>query len=342
VYMRYPTFQDEDPRYIYAVGRVRALETRLLSRPRIDRLLDTATAEDLLKSLSDTDYGPHLAHIRGPDEYEKLLSAELSRAMGDFTNLCMDPPLISIFRAPYDFHNAKVLAKWAITETDFSSVLSDRGSVQPDELKRLVDEDRLDRLPLWMKGAVEEALTAYYPRKDPRRIDMAVDRCWYRYLLEQASLVPNQFLLCLFRMKIDLTNVQTLLRIRWLEEDKALLRDGLIPGGYLGVNSYIELLEEPVERLAQAFYPTPYSVVVEPGIHYLLERNSFVRLEKLCDDLLMGFIARTKLATMSPNPVIAYILAKQNEINILRMVFVGKLNGIPSDTIRERLPMVVI
>jgi len=123
---------------------------------------------------------------------------------------------------------------------------------------------------------------------------------------------------------------------------QALLRDGLIPGGYLGVNSYIELLEEPVERLAQAFYPTPYSVVVEPGIHYLLERNSFVRLEKLCDDLLMGFIARTKLATMSPNPVIAYILAKQNEINILRMVFVGKLNGIPSDTIRERLPMVVI
>ena len=40
---------------------------------------------------------------------------------------------------------------------------------------------------------------------------------------------------------------------------------------------------------------------------------------------------------LGPEPVIAYLLAKENEIKIIRIIMVGKINRLPTEEIRERL-----
>ena len=60
-------------------------------------------------------------------------------------------------------------------------------------------------------------------------------------------------------------------------------------------------------------------------------------LEKLCDNFLMSYIAEAKYITYGIEPLVAHIAAKENEIRTVRIILAGKLAGIPTGQIRERV-----
>ena len=63
----------KDTDYLYASSRIRALERTLLTKERIDQMLDARTPEDSLKVLQEEcEYG--LKHDYSIDQYEELLS----------------------------------------------------------------------------------------------------------------------------------------------------------------------------------------------------------------------------------------------------------------------------
>jgi len=51
----------------------------------------------------------------------------------------------------------------------------------------------------------------------------------------------------------------------------------------------------------------------------------------------MSFIKNAKRINFGPEPIIAYIIAKETEIKIIRIILAGKLNKVDSNIIRERL-----
>jgi V/A-type H+-transporting ATPase subunit C len=121
-------------------------------------------------------------------------------------------------------------------------------------------------------------------------------------------------------------------------EEGDVVRLGLLEGGWRSQGWYTELVDEPWETLPQRFYATPYSALVEEGYEYLVNERSFRKLEKLCDDFLTKATRATRYVHFGVEPLVAYFLAKMNELKILRLLFVGKLHGIEPDTIKERLP----
>jgi V/A-type H+-transporting ATPase subunit C len=56
----------------------------------------------------------------------------------------------------------------------------------------------------------------------------------------------------------------------------------------------------------------------------------------------MKLIRDAKYVTFGPEPILAYIYAKESEIKNLRIIMVGKINNIPSEVIRERLREVYV
>jgi V/A-type H+-transporting ATPase subunit C len=51
----------------------------------------------------------------------------------------------------------------------------------------------------------------------------------------------------------------------------------------------------------------------------------------------MDFIKKAKQVSFGVEPLIGYIIAKETEIKIIRIIMVGKLNNIAPNIIRERL-----
>ena len=64
-----------DVRYADASGRIRALETTLLGRQRLERLAEAADIDEVLRLLSDTSYAAHLDELEDSG-YEAFLENE--------------------------------------------------------------------------------------------------------------------------------------------------------------------------------------------------------------------------------------------------------------------------
>ncbi|MCK5173245.1 MAG: V-type ATPase subunit, partial [Planctomycetes bacterium] len=91
------------------------------------------------------------------------------------------------------------------------------------------------------------------------------------------------------------------------------------------------------EAMATLFYSTPYYDVLERGVSYLSREKSFLHVEKECEDHLVGFLKTTRSITAGPQPVIAYLLMKENEIRTVRMLLTAKKNGLDTKIILDRL-----
>ena len=59
--------------------------------------------------------------------------------------------------------------------------------------------------------------------------------------------------------------------------------------------------------------------------------------ERWCDNRIIQTISPEKYHAFTIGPVIAYVIARQNEIKTVRIILSGKQNELPDDSIRERL-----
>ena len=83
-------------------ARVRAMENRLLTRERLDRMIDARDDGEARKVLSECGYREDL----GLDAALRLARAEVFR---DLEHAVPDPRLVEIFQIKYDYHNAKAI-----------------------------------------------------------------------------------------------------------------------------------------------------------------------------------------------------------------------------------------
>jgi len=290
--------------YAYAVGRIRVLETRLLSRGMVERMLEAADVNELYRILSDTAYGALLSETT---VYGWLLRTEEIRTIALFDELCVDPILSELIHYRYDFHNLKVLMK---------------AYVLPDILQQIITR----------------ALEQYYSKNDPRLIDLIVDQEMFQFYTREVAQLKNDFLTQLLALIKDLENIKTLVRAKRLDEDRETMRLAILEGGNLSSRWYLDLAEEAWENLPQRFYATPYFQVVDEGYGHLEREKSFLQLEKLCDDFLTNFLRTTRYTPFGIEPLIAYLVAKLSELKILKLLFVGKSHGIETARMKQRLP----
>ena len=154
----------------------------------------------------------------------------------------------------------------------------DFGSVGADEFEEIFEQENYSRFPEYLQEAVEAAVLGYYGKKDIRQIDYAIDRYEFRYRIKKAFDLKSEFLLSLFRTKIDLTNIRTMLRLKLADRDE---NEFFLPGGFVEGDRLSHGLDIGYEALAPLFYATPYHDVVEGGVSYLTAEQSFLRLESL-------------------------------------------------------------
>jgi V/A-type H+-transporting ATPase subunit C len=316
------------------VGRVRALETQLLDNARIERMLDADDPQELLRILQDTPYGVYVSDLSGPLDFERMLGSESKRSFELFSELCLNPRFEAILRAKYDFHNLKVMLKSSVAEQDFSYALLDLGTLGADDLKDIFTREDYASLASHLQSAVERGIEAYYEKRDPQRLDLAVDRAMYGYLT--GTSVTNTFLRSYYRLEIDLTNLSTLVRLKVLERED-LLRYAVLDGGFLRIEDYFG---DSLESLPERLFVTPYYFILREGLAQLKSADSFARLERLADEFLYGFLSLASRVDLGPEPLLAFLLKKLYEIKILRMVLVGVLNRAPKEMMRERIPSV--
>ena len=314
-----------DTRYIYITGRVRALEARLLDKLKMERMIAATSARASLAELEETDYGLYVSQLKDVNNFEELLHNEIKRLYSFIDKWSLDKELTDLFRIRYDFHNLKVFLRNKFKEQPLlleKLPFIDLGTIGPlkiGEAKKFLQIQK-------------KATRAFEENKNPLNIDITLDKEYYRLCIEKAEESENEFVIGLFLIEIDLISIKTFFRCRALKRDKDFFSKVYIGGGSLTRELFLEFYKKEEVAFLRKLSFTPYAQVT---MGY--EKEGLRGLELSCDNFLLEYIKKAKLITAGLEVLIAYLIAKENEIKLLRSVLTGKINEIPTPLIRERL-----
>lgn len=323
--------------FTQAIPRVRVLETRLLDKAKIDRMIDSSSAEDALKVLQETEYANVMSKVKRAEDYEIILSAELKRIYHEVYDMSPVKELVSIMSIKYDYHNVKVILKGMFLQKDFSDMLIAVGAVDPTKLKVLIETNSFADLNPTMRKAVEEVIEDFNSKKDPQRIDIILDRYMFEEMKQISKELKDSFAEKYVRSLIDLTNVKSLLRVKKQNKGREFLLSVVIDNGFIDKDTLLALLNDATENIASKLSHTNYGDVLKNGIDEYSRSESAGLLEKLVDNYIMDMMKDAKMIPFGGEPLLAYIYAKETEIKVIRIIMVGKLNNIAEEVIRERL-----
>ena len=65
--------------FTQALSRIWVLETRLLDKAKVERMLEANSADEVLKILGETEYANIMGNVKRAADYEEILSTELKR-----------------------------------------------------------------------------------------------------------------------------------------------------------------------------------------------------------------------------------------------------------------------
>lgn len=323
--------------YSYAVGRIRAMESRLLDRAKLERMIDADSAEEALKVLGESEYGEYLAELDSVHQYEAMLDKEMRRLYLEMRRLSPDPEVVDFFALKFDYHNLKVIFKaHKLGESRDELLVRELGNIPVEVLAKAVAEEDFKDLPPHMRRAAERLAAAFLLEVDPQLVDLWLDSAMYAEMAERLAALDSEFLRQYLTYLIDLQNIKTYLRVRRANRSPEFLAAALLPGGSLDMTRLVQL-DEPLEVLVERLMWGEYAKVVEEGVQSYLKTDTLTRFEKLADDFLIRHIKKAKYRAFGPEPLAAYLLAKENELKTIRIIMVGKINRLPTDEIRERL-----
>lgn len=154
----------------------------------------------------------------------------------------------------------------------------------------------------------------------------------------------NEFLKDYLMHLVDMHNIRTYLRLYLLKEPQEKLAANLTCEGFIKRKDFLELYHQDLaaflnrlEYVHKHCACVDYTYDLGEAIEKTVEENSFIYLEKAMNDLLMRFLKPAKYLVFGPEPVLAYYFAKVNEINLIRMIILAKLNGLPGELVQKRL-----
>ena len=323
--------------FTQVIPRLRVLETRLLDKAKIDRMIDGDSANEALKVLQESEYAGVMTGVKRPEDYEMVLARELKRVYELMYDASPVKSLVDIMGIKYDYHNIKVILKGMFLQKDFSHMLIPVGMIDVQTLKHSIENNNLGDLNETMKEGIIKAKEVFEETKDPQVIDIILDNTMFKEMREIAKQIDDKFVDKYVKVTIDSTNIKTLLRDKKQKKDKDFLEEVIIEGGEIDKDTLISMLHDAPENISNKLAFTDYGEMIKLGIEDFTKSGSVNELERLVDNYIMNMMKEAKYIPFGVEPLLAYIYAKETEIKIVRIIMVGKLNNISGEVIRERL-----
>ena len=192
-------------------------------------------------------------------------------------------------------------------------------------------------LPPELSQAAVEAWQVLTIHRDPQKADIVIDKAVLAAQHRIAFEYDNKFFQKVVCSRIDIENIKSLLRAKQAGKDIKTLESLLIKGGYIGTDKYIKILNANIRDIAAFIRNTRYGYALESGLGDVEANSRLTHFEKVCDNFLLTFISEANRVVFGIEPILGYILEKENEITSIRLVMAAKMAGNPANTIIERL-----
>lgn len=319
--------------YLFLSSTLRAREPKMLTKEKMERMLDAPGFDEAAKILMDCGY----ADMSGMDVagVEKTLSAHRAAIFEDLSSLIPEKAVINAFCLKYDYHNAKVLIKAESANVVGSHLLSDSGTVPSEAFAGYYYAEDYSHLSKRLGEALAEARSVIKRTENSQLADFVLDKAYFAELKDLSMDLYSPYMADYVSMSIDGANLRATVRTLRMGRDIDFLRNALIAGGTIQTEALAEAAFTE-EGFASLYEGTVYKDAAIIGAD-AVRGGRLTEFELSCDNALIRFFSESKYYSFGAPPVIAYIGELENEITAARMILTGKLSGIAPSIIRERL-----
>ena len=323
----------KDTDYLALSAWTRAKENELLTRERLDRMIEARELGEAVKVLTQCGYPePESLTQSG---LEAMLAQERQNTFQELAGSVPDPRVVQMFQLKYDYHNAKALIKGQAMGEDVTRLLMAGGRYDSAQLAEGFARETLGETSPAFETAVLQAKQVLADTGDPQLCDLALDRAYYAELAQLAREADSPFLMGYAALMTDITNLRTAVRVARMGREPDFLAQALLPGGSIEVQT---LLNAKGAGLTETYRGTALEGAAELAEKAMgPERGPMTAFEKACDDALTAYLDGAKSIPFGEEVVVGYLHAKESELTAARTVLSGRLAGLDGELIRSRL-----
>lgn len=326
-------FSDKEDDFVFASALLRASEGKLLGSSGILALAALPSESDVLAALEKYSFSPVFSGGGEIDAEETLLSY-LEECYKKVDRAVPDAKLYSFLRIPYDCHNLKSAIKCYFRGADPSELYLPLGSIPTSDITAAVYKGRTGALPPEMADALSRVREAYERTLDPAVIDPTLDAAAYAVMIRMAKHTCSALLTDYFRLKIDLTNILTFVRLSRMKNSSDALDFLFIDGGTLSRSVFGGVNDDGVPDIAALSAELAHSSLSSLS---RVVSGDMRELEKASDMLALSFIREAKNTLYGVDVPAAYLIERENEVRNVRLVISGKRAGLSEEQIRKTL-----
>ncbi len=345
----------ENAPFAYVNARVRSMESRLLDEHKMNELIEAAGMSEFMGFLEDTEYGNYLSEASNDAlSIEKALNTHLAYIYKTLSNISPDKAkkVLVLFEKKFDVQNIKTLlrAKYVglSAEETFKYIIP-LGTIPESRLRELCEAKTVEEVLNGLEGTeysevLSNESSTYEHTGKLTSFELALDK----YILEKLwnSVGIEGTTEDIFKefvgTMIDVENLKVILRAKYDNLSSEDTLKYILDVGYeIAPWKLKELAEaESVEGVISALEEIIYGSILSEHIEEYEDTKSIYVFEKALDNYLAKVGRRiSHRQPFGIGPIIGLITSKEQEIKNLKIIIKGKMEGIPSNQIRELLRM---
>jgi len=340
--------------YEYVVARVRARRAALFGEEDYRKLVRMGPSE-IARYMEETEYEAEMnalgARHSGVDLIEFALNRNLAKNFDDLLWWADGRlyGLIARYLRKFDAWNVKTVLRGLYSDADREEIEADligAGEFEDDFLQRLIDADSIELVIEELEDTIfhDELEAAYGDFEDTGLlipVENAVDRAFYENLVgdievrSEATELYVEFL----QAEIDFRNIRNAFRLARSGADLDPA-EYYIEGGRLFDEAEIARFASNPEELQSYVQDSTYGDALAEAFQELEGTDSLIGFERDLEAALLRYGDRmSHLYPLSICPVLAYVLAKEREVDNIRAIARGREVGLSESEIQDELVM---
>lgn len=313
--------------YTYAVARIRALEVSLFSNSAVDQLIACADYGQCIQFLQERGWGDSDT----PADAEAILTREEEKIWEVVRELSVDMDKFDVLSYPKLFHNLKAAIKEVCTEEENRHIFYEDVSIPGKVMLEIVREKDFGKLPHNMQAAAEEAYETLLHTRDGQLCDVIIDRAALEAVYEAGQQAEDDIIRDYAESTVGVADIKIAVRSQKTVKSLEFMKRAMAECESINVDQLAKAALSGMDAIREYLSGTAYA----EGAEALADSPS--AFERWCDNRIIQTISPQKYNAFTIGPVIAYVIARQNEIKTVRIILSGKLNDLPDDSIRERV-----
>lgn len=317
-----------DTKYAYAVARIRALENGLFSSAHIEQLLSVKSYEGALRFLTEHGW----ADADTPLNAEAILSREKAKTWETVRELLKgDDEILAVLSYGDLYHNLKAAIKDISAPGSHGNVYFDDCEIDGRKMAKIVSEKDWQSLPVHMREAAKEASETFLHTHDGQLCDIILDKAALSAIYECGKKSSDKIIQDYAETTVAVADIKVAVRSQKTGKNLEFMRRAMTPCDSLSTDRLSQAALKGPGAISEYLEETRYA----GGAQALKESPS--SFERWCDNQLIETIKPQKYNPFTAGPLVAYVLAKENEIKTVRIILTARLNGLDEGQIRERI-----